>query len=53
MYLLMYCNTRSDVNTHMEKIYVYKNSDINCDNDKKSQRFCNNQFGSNTYLLYQ
>ena len=34
--------------THRKK-YIYNNSHINCGNDKKNQRFYNNQFGSYIY----
>ena len=45
------CDTRADVHIHTqthtwEKKYLYNNSHINCGNDKKNQRFYNNQFGS-------
>ena len=35
---------------HRKKVYLYINSRINCGNDKKNQRFYNNQLGSyNSY----
>ena len=56
--VVMYCDTRTDVHIHTQthtykKVYIYNNSYINCDNDKKNQQFYNNQFGSvNSYRNY-
>ena len=40
----MYTHTRRP--THRKKMYIYNNSHINCGNNKKNQRFDNNQLDS-------